>query len=44
MTSSDKLREMSQAELEEHLDTLTRMGLDDSPEFERAYAVWDERG
>ena len=37
-------RALSQAELDEHLDTLTREGQDDSPEFDDAYAVWESRG
>lgn len=35
-------RELSQAELDEYLDQLTRQGEDDSPEFHRAYQVWEE--
>jgi len=35
-------RELSQAELDEYLDQLTREGKDDSPEFHRAYQVWEE--
>lgn len=34
---------MSQAELDEYLDQLVRLGLEDSPEFEAAYAEWERR-
>lgn len=33
---------MSQAELDDYLDELVRDGLDDTPEFHAAYAVWEE--
>lgn len=35
-------REMSQRELDEHLDRLVREGKDDTPEFRRAFKVWEE--
>lgn len=35
-------RELSQAELDEYLDRLMSEGRDDSPEFHRAYQVWEE--
>ncbi|MEZ0142046.1 hypothetical protein AB1285_26745 [Microbacterium sp. NRRL B-14842] len=35
-------RQLSQAELDEYLDQLINEGNDDSPEFHRAYQVWEE--
>ena len=34
-------REMSQAELDDYLDALVRQGREDSPEFHRAYRIWE---
>lgn len=34
---------LSQAELDELLDTLVERGQDDTPEFHRAYAEWERR-
>ena len=36
--------ELSQAELDEYLDALVREGRDDSPEFHRAFKVWERNG
>lgn len=44
MTKKIDPRELSQAELDAHLDALVSAGLEDSPEFARAYEVWEERG
>lgn len=41
--SRTQLAEMSQVELDEHLDTLVRAGRDDSPEFHAAYREWERR-
>lgn len=38
-----KLREMSQAELDEYLDKLVQHGRDDAPEFHAAHAEWERR-
>lgn len=35
-------REMSQRELDEYLDRLVREGREDSPEFRRAFKVWEK--
>ena len=35
-------RQMSAAELSEYLDELVEAGKDDTPEFHRAYKVWEE--
>lgn len=35
-------REMSQRELDDYLDELTRAGQEDSPEFRRAFKVWEK--
>ena len=34
-------REMSLAELDDYLDALVRQGREDSPEFHRAYRIWE---
>ena len=34
-------REISQAELDDYLDALVRQGREDSPEFHRAYRIWE---
>lgn len=39
---SPRPEDMSQAELEAYLDRLTERGDDDSPEFHRAYAIWEK--
>lgn len=44
MTKKVDPRELSQAELEAHLDVLVASGLEDTPEFADAYAVWEGRG
>ena len=41
--SRTQLAEMSQVELDEHLDTLVRAGRDDSPEFHAAYREWERQ-
>lgn len=43
MAETPDPRAMSQAELDEYLDDLARRGCDDTPEFHRAYAEWEER-
>lgn len=35
---------MSQRELDEYLDQLSDAGKTETPEFERAYAIWEGRG
>jgi hypothetical protein len=35
-------QELSQAELDEYLDRLTREGKDDTPEFRRAFNIWEK--
>lgn len=37
-----KPEEMSQRELDEYLDRLSDAGKDDSPEFARAYEIWEK--
>lgn len=44
MTKKVDPNALSQAELEAHLDAMVSAGLEDSPEFARAYEVWEERG
>mgnify|MGYP001549206128 CR=1 FL=1 len=34
-------RQMSQTELNDHLDRLVTQGLDDTPEFHQAYKIWE---
>lgn len=34
--------ELSQAELDDYLDKLTREGKEDTPEFRRAFKVWEK--
>lgn len=34
-------RQISQRELDEYLDDLVRRGMEETPEFEHAYAVWE---
>lgn len=43
MTATVDPRDLSQAELDDYLDSLVAAGKEDSIEFERAYRVW-ERG
>lgn len=38
---TDRASELSAAELDEYLDRLVRDGDEDSPEFARAYEVWE---
>lgn len=42
MTRRIDPRELSAAELDEYLDQLVREGKEDSPEFARAYGVWEK--
>lgn len=41
---SDRIdpRELSQAELDEYLDRLIRDGKEETPEFRRAFKVWEK--
>lgn len=43
MSPTDDPRTMSQAELDDYLDQLTRAGKDDTPEFHRAHQEWERR-
>ena len=35
-------REMSQRELDEYLDQLVQEGREDTPEFRRAFTIWEK--
>lgn len=36
-------KQLSQRELDDYIDGLSDKGLDDSPEFHRAYTEWERR-
>lgn len=42
MTPTPNPEELSQRELDEYLDQLVAEGKDDTPEFHRAYAIWEK--
>lgn len=42
MTRRPDPRELSQRELEDYLDELAQTNKDDTPEFHRAYKIWEK--
>lgn len=42
MTTTPDPSLLSQRELDEYLDQLVSEGKDDTPEFHRAYAIWEK--
>lgn len=42
MSTPPDPRELSARELDEYLDELVEQGKDDTPEFHRAYQIWEK--